>query len=193
MSRFTSNTDPRLGVLAPMKSTSVALVWALAYLGAMRRLVPKPAIVLDVDGTVLKNYDNDVAKCVVGFRSFVEACVGAGIAVFIVTARPDSPSNRRWTERQLEACGLWRHITHMYMREEHEDNGPFKYESREHIRHAGYTIMLSVGDQFLDLARKQPKGELDNHEVWVGSLGDNGGLAIKLPSEFPKGETPPPQ
>jgi predicted secreted acid phosphatase len=175
-----------------MPTTSDALVWALAFLGAMRRLVPKPAIVLDVDGTVLKNYDNDVAKCIVGFRSFVEACTGAGITVFIVTARPDTPTNRKWTERQLEACGLWRHVNHMYMRQEHEDTGPFKYESREHIRREGYTVLLSVGDQFLDLARKQPKGALDNHEVWVGTLGDAGGFAIKLPSEFPRGETPTP-
>lgn len=173
-----------------MESIRDALVWALSYLGAIHRLVPKPAIVLDVDGTVLRNYDNDVAKCIVGFRPFVLACVGAGIKVFVVTARPESPSNRAWTERQLEACGLWGHVTHMYMRKDEEETGPFKFESREDLRRSGYTILLSVGDQFLDLARKLPKGNLDNHVVWVGTLGDSGGFAIKLPSEFARGNTP---
>ena len=80
----------------------------------------------------------------------------------------------------------------LYMREQSQETGPFKFASREDIRKRGYTILLSIGDQFLDLARKQPKGNLDNHEIWVGTLGDNNGLAIKLPSEFPKGDTPTP-
>jgi len=195
MDRCTATAHPNVEILAQMRTTSDALVWALAYLGAMRRLVPKPAVVLDIDGTVLKNYDNDVAKCVVGFRPFVQACSWAGIAVFIVTARPDAPYNRQWTVNQLKACGLWDYIVPkdgLYMRQESEDTGPFKFNSREEIRGRGYTILLSVGDQFLDLARKQPKGDLDNHTVWVGSLGDNGSLAIKLPSEFPRGDTPTP-
>lgn len=180
-------------VLARMGSASDALFWALSYLGAMRHLVHRPAIVLDIDGTVLRNYDNDVAKCVVGFRPFVQACAGAGIAIFFVTARPDSPSNREWTVQQLKACRLWRFVVPdqgLYMRKEEEETGPFKFESRQDIRGRGYTILLSIGDQFLDLARRIPKGGLDNHVTWVGSIGDNNSYAIKLPSEFPKGDTP---
>jgi predicted secreted acid phosphatase len=184
-------THPGITILAHMEKTSDALVWALALLGSLHRLVPKPAIVLDIDGTVLKNYKNDVAKRVVDFQPFVAACVGAGITVFIVTARPDMPTNREWTERQLEQCGIWRHVEYMYMRDEEEGTGPFKYESREDIRKKGYTVLLSVGDQFLDLTRKPPS-LLDNHTLWIGTLGDNGTFAIKLPSEFPKGDTPTP-
>lgn len=186
---------PDIEVLGQMRTVSDALVWALAYLGAMRRITNRPAIVLDIDGTVLKNYDNDVAKCVVGFRPFVQACVGAGIAVFIVTARPDTPSNREWTVQQMIACDLWQYIVPkdgLYMREPSRDTGPFKFASREDIRKRGYTILLSVGDQFLDLARKIPKGDIDNHGILVGTLGDNNSFAIKLPSEFPRGETPTP-
>lgn len=191
MPRCTPASHPNVEILARMNTIPDALAWALAYLGAMRRLVPKPAIVLDIDGTVLKNYDNDVAKCVVGFRPFVQACAVAGIAVFIVTARPDMPTNREWTVQQLKSCDLWRFVVPngLYMRKESEDTAQFKFNSREAVRKSGYTILLSVGDQFFDLARKHPKGHLDNHQIWVGTLGDNNGLAIKLPSEFPREDT----
>lgn len=179
-------------MVSVFRSPGAALAWALSYLGATRRLAQRPAIVLDIDGTVLRNYDNNVAKCVVGFRYFVEACFRGGIHIFFVTARPDTPSNREWTVNQLKSCGFWQFVVPsrgLYMRDEGEDTGPFKLESRQDIRKRGYTILLSIGDQFLDLAGEVPS-QLGNHCTLVGTLGDGGSFAIKLPSEFPRGDTP---
>lgn len=184
-----------LQVLARMENLEETLTWALAYLGCTRKLVEKPAVVLDIDGTVLnirREADGrSKTTCVDWFGPFVGACVGAKITIFVVTARPDFPENRKWSETQLKNCKLWDHVEHMYMRPSHENTGTFKFKSRGAIRQRGYGILLSIGDQFLDLARKQPHN-LDNHEWLVGTLGDDGSYAIKLPSEFGKGETPTP-
>jgi predicted secreted acid phosphatase len=180
---------PKFNILARMSSTGEALEWGLSFLGAMHHLVSNPCVVFDIDGTVLKNYKGEkgpVTKCVVGFRTFANACEKAGISIFVVTARPDFTSNRIWSMRQLQSCGI-EPVVKTYMRPEGEDVGSFKLQSREDIRNRGYHILLSIGDQFLDLHRKYPRpGELDDHAVWVGDLGDEGSYAIKLPSEFPK-------
>jgi hypothetical protein len=46
----------------------------------------------------------------------------------------------------------------------------------------GYTILLSVGDQFADVTRKDTKLAVD--KFYIGQIGDNGSFGIKLPSEF---------
>lgn len=185
-------THKSLNIVAKMDTLRQSLAWALAYLGAMRKLAPLPAIVLDIDGTVVKNYEHGVSKCVLGFEELVETCVGSGITVFVVTARPDEPHNRKWTERKLADCGLLKYIKHVYMKEPDSDTREAKFEAREKIRAQGYTILLSIGDQFFDLSNQPPPENLDDYEILVGTLGDGGSYAIKLPSEFPRTVSPSP-
>ncbi len=172
---------PASGVIARMPSTPAALCWALAYLGTAVPLAHRPAVVLDVDGTVLRNTSENQAKCVVAFRPFVRACTQAGVEIFVVTARPDFPSNRRWTENQLQSCEI--PFAELYMKPEDADTSGFKHAARESIRRSGRTVLLSVGDQFHDLAQDARK-DLEDDAVLVGQLGDGGSYGIKLPSEF---------
>ena len=185
MDAYTSSGRRPILMVSEVPSLKDALLWGLAYLGTMHRLVPNACVVLDIDGTVLKNYDESSrrsqAKCQMPFKSFVNACNKAQIAIFIVTARPDFPENRRWTENQLDQCDI-RPLVATYMRPESMGTGEFKIAAREKIRSKGYTILLSIGDQFLDLALT-PRPEFDNNSFLVGNLGDDGSYAIKLPSE----------
>jgi len=145
--------------------------------------VKNPAICLDVDGTVLRNLPNGGAKCVLCFRTLAKACAAAGIAIFVVTARPDDNGyNRNWTIRQLEQCGI-SPVAGLYMRPQNREFREFKLSARKRIRSLGYTMLLSIGDQFADLSSKDYK-DLDDHCVWIGTLGDNGSYGIKLASEF---------
>jgi predicted secreted acid phosphatase len=170
-------------ILAELDSTTSAIRFAVSYLGCMHPLCSRPAVVLDIDGTVLINEPSGRSKCVMVFRRLAETCKAAGVQLFAVTARPDSGegSNEQWTLRQLEHCGI--EPVHLFMRPPSADYAAFKHECRQKIRGAGYTILLAIGDQFADLCRHAPRG-LDNDKVLVGTLGDDGGLAIKLPSEY---------
>lgn len=173
----------RFSMLAKADSAATAVRWALSFLGCSAPLVDKPCIVLDVDGTVLKNLPNGGAKCVLCFRTLARACANANIAIFVVTARPDDKGyNRKWTVNQLEQCGI-EPIAGLYMRPENREFREFKLSARKKIRASGYTVLLSVGDQFADLSSRDYK-DLDDNTVWIGTLGDNGSYAIKLASEF---------
>ena len=162
-------------------NVATAVRWALAYLGCTRLMSSQPAVVLDIDGTVIYNAPGGQAsKCVLHFKSLVEACNKADVEVFFVTARPDTIDNRAHTERQLQRCGL--RYKRLYMRPPRQEYGRYKFRAREAIAEAGYTVLLSIGDQFADVNRRE-RQDLSNDKFYVGQIGDNGAFAIKLPVE----------
>lgn len=168
-------------LLLAVEDVGMAVQWALAFLGCMKSLAKSPCVVFDIDGTVLLNQEGGATKCVVPFRRLLEACNANGIQVFYVTARTDTPSNRRYTVRQLEKCGV-ENMADLYMRPANSSYTLYKYAARRHIEKDGHTILLAVGDQmpdvnFCDLP-------LDDSKTYVGQIGDNKGFGIKLPSEF---------
>ena len=172
-----------LQYLSVFRDVACAIRWALAYIGVMRRLCIKPAIVLDIDGTILINKTGGASTCVPAFRSLVQACANNGVEVFTVTARPYSGSNYVHSMRQLAECGI-HPCKKLYMRPRHSEYANYKFSAREEIRNDGYTILLSIGDQWADLTQDERCETLSDSGLFVGSIGDRGGIAIKLPSEF---------
>jgi predicted secreted acid phosphatase len=174
----------KVSILAKLDCTASAVRWALSYLGAMHPLCIKPCIVLDIDGTVLLNEEGGGAKCVLFFHRLCQACENSGIAIFAVTARPDSDhgQNRAWTESQLRKCGI-SPVEKLFMRPPRAQYAEYKFRCRQCIRREGHTVLLSIGDQFADLGNAVPR-DLPDDQVLVASLGDDGGMTIKLPSEF---------
>ena len=170
-------------LLMRVPSTAVAVEWALAFLGCMRKLARKPCIVLDIDGTVLLNEANGATKCVLHFHSLCAACTNHGITVFCVTARPEDAQNRSYTERQLEKCRI-EPVAHVYMRPPEADYGTYKYRARKAIAARGYTVLLTVGDQFADIAVTEAPPEIEDDKVYVGQMSDGQQFGIKLASEF---------
>ena len=172
-------------ILATVDGVGTATRWARSFIGCHAGLADKPAIVLDVDGTILTNYEGGVAKRVCYFTSFAKACTDFGVKIFVITGRADKARNRRWTERQLTACGI-KPIAKLYMRPKKEDYGTCKYNQRQEIRRAGYKILLSVGDQWRDLCHEgcdDLSDDLSDDKTYIGTIGDDRSYAIKLPLE----------
>ena len=62
-----TQTNPLLAgkCIARVSEVSIALEWALALLGCLQPLVEKPAVVFDIDGTLLKNTSGtNKTKCI---------------------------------------------------------------------------------------------------------------------------------
>ena len=171
-------------LLMQVPSSRVAVLWALSYLGCMKQMCVKPCICLDIDGTVILNKKNGSTSLVCHFKTLVDACKRHQISVFYVTARPDEPDNRKWTEGQLEKCNL-QPVEKLYMRPPKAAYEKYKFKARSDIIKQGYTILLSVGDQFADVSIHSPKKEIDDYKTYVGMIGDSTNIfAIKLPSEY---------
>lgn len=174
---------PSCPLLMEVSNTSLAIEWSLAFIGCMRRLAAKPCIVLDIDGTILINMPDGRSKCVPCFGSLCKACHMNGIDVFCVTARPDEAYNRKYTERQLEKCNV-APITQLFMRPPRAEYGTYKFKARKNIATRGYTILLTIGDQFADVRLKDPPKEIHDDRIYIGQISDGMQFGIKLPSEF---------
>lgn len=171
-------------LLMMLRDTQTAVRWAMCFLGLAKAMCLKPAVCFDIDGTVLINMKNGRTKCQNYMKLLVDACAQAGISIFYVTARPDEPENRKYTEKQLRSCGLDLHHT-LYMMPARAEYGNYKWHCRRNIESAGYTILLSVGDQFADLTKdKHVSEQLRDDCFYAGCIGDSRTFAIKLPSEF---------
>ena len=163
-----------------------AVRWALCFLGLVKSMCQKPAVCFDIDGTVLINMEDGRTKCQNHMKLLVDACQRANIAVFYVTARPDEPDNRKYTEKQLSSCGLDKH-QELYMMPSRAEYDHYKWKCRRNIESDGYTILLSIGDQFADVTKNnvtKNKPHLKDDCFYAGCIGDNRTFAIKLPSEF---------
>lgn len=153
---------------------------AIAYL--RRRVAHNPrhqklALVLDIDETTLSNYDemqkagfaydsnawnawvaSEQAPAIAGTLRLFRDAQKLGVSVFFLTGRPDT--QRAATEQNLQLQGF-DGFAKLLMR------GPtdlktatitFKSGQRAQIVAAGYTLAVSVGDQWSDL-RGTPQAE----------------------------------
>lgn len=176
-------TNSQYPLLMRAPTTAAAVEWALAFLGCMRLLAAKPCVVLDIDGTVLLNFPNGSTKCVVHFQRLCRACAANDITIFCITARAEENENRAYTMRQLEKCNIGP-VEHVYMRPPDAEYGTYKYRMRQAIVAKGYRVLLTIGDQFADVSKKDPPKELRDDVIYIGQMSDNMQFAIKLPSEF---------
>ena len=175
---------PSVELAGEFRDTKDAVAFLYQYIGIVNVLCPEAAscIVLDIDGTILLNKSEETFA-VAAIRDLSVSCAERGIAIFVVTARPDSNSgeNRRWTERQLKKCGI-PEPARIFMRPEGEDYAEYKLRAREEIRRT-HRIIVSCGDQFPDFTIAPPKNVSDG-AIIVAFMGDlNGSLALKLPAE----------
>ena len=147
----------------------------------------KLALVLDIDETTLSSYcemkREDFGYIAEMFNTWVvrpEAAVGiagtlriyraaraAGVAVFFLTGRPEE--QRAGTERNLRAVGYdgWAGVLLRDAAEKEMPTVTYKSGERAKIVARGYTLVMSVGDQWSDLMG-EPKAA----------------LSVKLPNPF---------
>lgn len=137
----------------------------------------KLALVLDIDETTLSNYEDmqkaDFAYDSKAFNAWVETAAAPaipgtlrlykeaqrlGVSVMFLTGRPDA--ERVATEKNLHAAGFDGY-TQLLMREPVDAKLTaiqFKSAQRARMVAEGYTLVLSVGDQWSDLHGK-PEAE----------------------------------
>jgi acid phosphatase len=132
--------------------------------------VSRPAIVFDIDDTVLSNYpvrkdaafgfvqalwtkwaETDPAPAIDGTVALYHHALARGVAVFFITGRREPL--RAATERQLRDAGVDR-WTGLYL--EPADYAepsvvPYKSGVRRKITEDGYRILVNIGDQWSDL------------------------------------------
>jgi 5'-nucleotidase (lipoprotein e(P4) family) len=137
---------------------------------AKRKKGEKLAIVLDVDETVLSNFEQlrgsgycfvrddwnewvDVGVPVelAGIRPLYDYAREHEVAVVFLSGRKEA--QREDTERVLKSAGF-EHWEHVLLRDPSEDEltaAEFKSGRRAKLEEQGYTVVLSVGDQQSDL------------------------------------------
>jgi predicted secreted acid phosphatase len=156
------------------------------------RGVQNPAVVFDIDDTVLIN-DSSVpgdARPNHSIMGIYKAALAMGMTVFIVTARPESPSNRKWTREQLELVHVYdyKKLFMLPKQESFAATSAFKLRARKEIADMGYTILLNVGDQWTDVVRVNNTKEFDtladfdSDSYWLFEpVDDTSAWALKLP------------
>lgn len=137
----------------------------------------KLAVVLDIDETTLSNYeemlsagfaynsrafnewvDTASAPAIPGTLRLVKVAQGLGASVIFLTGRPDT--QRAATEKNLHAQGFdgYAELRMRAPADAHSTAAQFKSAQRQQVVAEGYTIVLSVGDQWSDL-RGRPEAE----------------------------------
>lgn len=167
--------------------------------------------VFDIDGTILHE-DNGGGRPISNkmLYTFYTVCKKLSIPVYIITARPEGPEQRKWTVGQLAACGYppgsYVSLSMMPVKEYNRvcrsgGTNPWNFSNYKHqervriIRSTNKHIILNVGDQWSDLMRVPPCAEhnheimmyksverLPNRGIYVGCLVEPiSWLAVKLP------------
>jgi acid phosphatase len=152
---------------------------ARVYLEQRAKVVPRPAIVLDIDETSLSNWPAykangwvriangpcDIEQGPCGLRAWqavaqskaleptlqlAKRAKELGVAVFFITGRPGTL--REATERNLREQGYeWDEVILMPAGATFISAIDFKAPERRKIAERGYTILFSMGDQESDL------------------------------------------
>ena len=113
----------------------------------------KPCVVFDIDGTILVdgNYapesNDDIIQDVYNFLLYLQR---KNIDIFIITARPDNPTNRRGTDKMLQNLNI--NYVYLYMWDDY-DHITYKELARKDIHEHDYNIIMSLGDNYWDYGK----------------------------------------
>jgi predicted secreted acid phosphatase len=118
----------------------------------------KPAIVFDIDGTLV---DEEAGLPILPVIKVYNQSLELGFSNFIVTARTNYDKTNELTKKQLKECGILNYSGLVFRPDAFVDVSTFKKGARKQIHDSGFTILMSVGDNVCD-------------------IGDYGGLGVLL-------------
>lgn len=119
----------------------------------------KPAIVFDIDFTLLDRYNNIIEHI---RMIYYYACM-LGITVVIITSRAGTKEVIELTQNIMSSYGLTEIRFWYFRKPDNYNNWSFKRNSRSDVHKRGYTIIMSIGDSDWDIT------------------GDYTGIGIKIP------------
>ena len=114
----------------------------------------KPCVVFDIDGTILvdgiyspKN-NSEIIQDVYNFLLYLQNSLN--IDIFIITARPESRTNRMGTINMLKNLGINYKYLYMWNMNIFREHIKYKEEARKEIFENGYNVIMSLGDNYWD-------------------------------------------
>ena len=150
-----------------------------------------PAVVFDIDGTAIYNNKRNSHRqndCL--FRIYQWAREH-GVAVFFLTARPDTPENREYTEHDLASSGYTSYEA-LRMRPmadvRRNGNNYSGYKAAERIKiNQKKNLMMSFGDTLLDMTVLRSKDLLPVNEAhqFLKNLNPRQAYLLVLPNSIP--------
>jgi acid phosphatase len=159
---------------------------ALAARVAARKPDEKLAIVFDSDETVLSNWPeleklsmgfyqplvdewerSEKAEAIPGSVALYKQALASGVTVFFITGRPEAMREVTAANLRNQRMTEWKALVLRSQDEEGETAVMYKSSERRKIVAQGYTIVMSIGDQWSDL-------EGDPHAE----------ISVKLPNPF---------
>ena len=175
--------------LALGQSVDDAFDFAGKHLELRSAMAAKPAVVLDLDDSVLVKEPQRPSPAA---QRFYKLALKHKVAVFFVTARPEeSPADRAATVKQLKQNGYGEYEK-LYMAPRYTQAfSGIKASCRKDIESNGWTIIVNAGDQWADLIKGTGNACLAQLDVLDAiakkkpilffNSGECGALAIKLP------------
>lgn len=159
---------------------------ALAERVRARKPNERLAIVFDIDETVLSNWKelmklnlgfyqpledewerSEKAEAIPGSLALYKQSLASGVTVFFITGRPEPMRDVTAANLREQGMAEWKGLVLRAKDEEHETAIVYKSSERRKIVEQGYTIIMSVGDQWSDLDG-EPRAE----------------ISVKLPNPF---------
>ena len=150
------------------------------------QLGPRPAVIFDIDGTAIYNTTSAPSRPNRTLRRLYMKLLERNVAIVFLTARPDNPHNREFTERELVANGFPRYEELiMRPREDIERNGLSNYslykgQMRRQVARS-YRLLMSMGDTRLDMTEWTREGLVRNahsHGVVAALLSERAYILI---------------
>ena len=126
--------------------------WLLAWLELKTVCGEKGCVIFDIDDTLVDSKD----RCFKEIHVVYNLCLTMGIRIYIITARPDTPRNRKLTETMLHMNG-YTHYEYMFMmpvmiQPTQLAISMFKETAQISIAKV-HTILASCGDRWSDHCR----------------------------------------
>lgn len=157
------------------------MMWCAQMAKSLRFTIPpsgrRPCIVLDIDQTIVRSNGAPIRSVI---RFAHTAVTEYGYTLYLITARPDFPENRRWTLDQLGKLGfqsaatakpyhrrsiVYQRLFMMPMAIYNKQASNFsKYKFVCRTRHIPDQILINIGDQWDDLILRPPI-DVSHHKV----------------------------
>lgn len=131
------------------ENTQLAMSWLKYWCNFQKKIGERGAVVFDVDDTLVDKSENAIPAVVDAYRF----CGRLGFERVIVTARPNTSTNRKHTAAMLRANGIdeWRSL---YLMPPMEDPSAasisrYKWEARRDVAKR-HRVIANVGDMMHD-------------------------------------------
>ena len=132
------------------------------YLKLVKNKVKNPMVMFDIDDTLLFVNKDDSLTPIAPMIKLLNYCLKNGIAILILTAR----DSRYLTETKNDLTINKINYNYLYLRKSPQDDHKlFKSDVKKMYTQSGFTIIMSVGDNDIDI------------------IGEYSGYSIKLPNK----------